>query len=71
MGAKLTPEQKSANKIRILKGIPYTEEGLRALHFTALSTLLSTLKVNPFKLEDKSIAGKIKAILENQSKYKG
>ena len=63
---KMTKEEKEAKKKKIVKGMPYTEDQLREMHFTSLSILLGALGINPFKLEDKSINGKIQAILENQ-----
>lgn len=65
---KMTPEEKAAKKAKLVKGIPYTKEQLEAMHFTSLSSLLGALGINPFKLEDKSIEGKIEAIMKGQKK---
>jgi len=70
----MTDKEKEKNRAKVLKGIPYTEDGLRALKVTNLAIVLGHFKVNPFKLKDSTVAGKIQAILTAQAggkvKYK-
>lgn len=65
--AKMTDKEKAKNRAKVLKGIPYTKEGLEALKVTNLAIVLGHFKINPFKLKDASIAGKIQAILTTQA----
>jgi len=62
----LTEKEKAKKKAKIQKGMPYTQSQLEAMHFTDLGSILGILKVNPFKLKDMSIKGKINAILVAQ-----
>ncbi len=70
----MTDKEKEKNRAKVLKGVPYSEEGLRALKVTNLAIVLGYYKINPFKLKDASVEGKIQAILAAQSggkiKYK-
>jgi hypothetical protein len=70
MATKMTDKEKAKRKEKIKKGMPYTKEQLKSMHFTELAIILGILGVNPFKLEDKSIDGKIAAILKEQKKQK-
>lgn len=68
MPVKMTDKEKAKRKEKIRKGMPYDKAKLKSMHFTELAIILGILGVNPFKLEDKSIDGKIEAILKAQKK---